>query len=74
MDNDENNDWSYIEDPNGCDCNPLSNWELANALGMDPDDFPEYGGGSTGGEGGAGIDFEIAEDKDVADVLNRDLE
>ena len=32
------------------------------------------GGGSTGGEGGSGIDFEIAEDKDVADVLNRDLE
>lgn len=74
LDNDENNDWSYIEDPNGCDCNPLSNWELANALGMDPDDFPEYGGGSTGGEGGAGVDFEIAEDKDVADVLNRDIE
>lgn len=71
MDNNPDNDWSYIEDPNGCDCNPLSNWDLAEALGIEYDG-PEFGGGSTGGDGSSGVDFEIAEDKDVADILNRE--
>lgn len=68
LDNDPDNDWSYIEDPNGCDCNPLSNYELADALGVDYDG-PEYGGGSTGGDGGSG---DCTECLTIHDIVNPD--
>lgn len=69
MDTDPTNDWSYIEDPNGCDCNPIGNKELAAQLGLDPDEYPDYGGGSTGGT----VDFDIAyaDSTEVIEALNR---
>ena len=66
LDNDPDNDWSYIEDTNGVDCNPLSNWELADALGVDYDG-PEYGGGSTGSDRPAGIDSDYLTIRDIID-------
>ena len=80
MDTDDTNDWSYIEDPNGCDCMVESNHDLVkyinNMVGkdiLDIKDFPEYGGGSTGGSGSVvcDCDFELAGAEDVADALNR---
>lgn len=46
-DNDTSNDWTYIEDPNGCDCIPVSSKELASALGVTID-LPECECGSSG--------------------------
>lgn len=75
LDNDPTNDYSYIEDPNGTDCNVISNWELADHLGLPTDDYPEYGGGSTGGSGGSGGgelgDYLIADAEDVIASLNK---
>lgn len=74
MDNDPTNDYTYIEDPNGIDCNVISNWELAENLGLPTDDYPEYGGGSTGGDsgasGGGSGDYQIADAEDVISKLN----
>lgn len=72
MDSNTENDWSYIEDPNGCDCNVIGNIELAEKLGIDWTG-PDYGGGSTGGSGSVvcDCDFELAGAEDVADALNR---
>lgn len=70
-DNDPTNDWTYIEDPNGTDCVVISNKELAEGLGLDPDDYPAYGGGSTGGEDNPDIvgEFEIANELDIEEIL-----
>ena len=70
-----NNDWTYIEDPNGVDCFVISNTELAKELGLNPEDYhPEYGGGSTGGDGGGSSgdpsDYIIAEPEDIISKLN----
>lgn len=75
MDSNTENDWSYIEDPNGCDCNVIGNIELAEKLGIDWTG-PDYGGGSTGGSGSVvcDCDFELAGAEDVADALNRRFE
>ena len=73
-DNDPTNDWTYIEDTNGVDCLVISNNELAEELGLNPDDYPEYGGGSTGGDGvassGDPSDYIIADAEDVISKLN----
>ena len=92
MDDDPDNNWDYIEDPNGCECFPLSNHEVVNGLkypGLPNDstdywpegsfdDYPEFGGGTTGGSGGGSgtnpdaiTKENIASDADVADILNR---
>ena len=75
MDSNTENDWSYIEDPNGCDCNVIGNIELAEKLGIDWTG-PDYGGGSTGGSGSVvcDCDFELAGAEDIADALNRRIE
>lgn len=71
MDTDPTNDWSYIEDPNGCDCNPISNKDLAVQLGLNPDEFPEFGGGSTGsGTCNCDCDFNLASTEEVIHALN----
>ena len=74
-DNDPTNDWTYIEDPNGIDCNVIGNKELADELGLDPEDYPDYGGGSTGGDagtsGGGLGEYELAEPEDVISKLNK---
>ena len=56
MDDDENNDFDYIEDPNSnCECYPLSNKDLAAKINEFDKEYdfiyngPDYGGGTTGG-------------------------
>ena len=80
MDGNKDNDFDYIKDPNGCDCFPWSN----SALGAEIDrldtnfeykyDGPDYGGGTTGGNGIPGDDCEcllrIADDGVVGEYLN----
>lgn len=66
------NDWTYIEDTNGCDIMEFPIREVAGALGLNPEDYPEYGGGTTGGDvviGGIS-DEDIADDMDVINALN----
>lgn len=71
------NDWSYIDDPNGCDCFPLNNRELAEKLGLDPTKYHEYGGGTTGdgpasgpgsGNGNCGCPDDVLTEDDIATV------
>jgi hypothetical protein len=50
MDNNPDNDFTYISDGSSCDCHVLSNKVLAEALGVDYNG-PEYGGGTTGDSG-----------------------
>ena len=47
MDNDPENDFTYISDGTGCECHVLSNKVLAEAFGVNYDG-PEYGGGTLG--------------------------
>lgn len=47
-DNDPNNDWTYIETPGVDECFPVDNKELATELGLNPDNYVSYGGGTTG--------------------------
>ena len=71
MDNDPENDFTYISDGKGCDCHVLSNKVLADALGVEYDG-PEYGGGSTGdssGGSGSGGNVDYASDADVSEAL-----
>lgn len=73
MDNNPDNDFSYISDGTGCDCHVLSNKVLADALGVDYDG-PDYGGGSTGdsntgGSGNTIINVDYASDADVSEEL-----
>lgn len=71
MDNDPDNDFTYISDGKGCDCHVLSNKVLADALGVEYDG-PEYGGGSTGdssGGSGSGGNVDYASDADVSEAL-----
>ena len=79
MDDNKDNDFDYIKDPNGCDCFPLSNSALAEEIDKIDINFeyeydgPDYGGGTTGGNGIPGNDctcgLQIADDKEVLNVL-----
>jgi hypothetical protein len=69
-DNDNTNDWTHIVDPNGCDYNQISNWELATQLGLNPEDYPEYGGpGSSGGDTPS-VNLDYATDQEVIEQLH----
>lgn len=69
-DNDNTNDWTHIVDPNGCDYNQISNWELATELGLNPEDYPEYGGpGSSGGDTPS-VNLDYATDQEVIEQLH----
>lgn len=69
MDDDPNNDWTYIEDPNGCDCLQYPNNELAEKLGLDPDNYPDNPDG--GESSNCNCDFEIADKNEIAGILNK---
>lgn len=43
MDDDASNDYTYISDGTSCDCLEYSTKELAEMLGLNPDDYPEGG-------------------------------
>lgn len=71
MDNDPENDFTYISDGKGCDCHVLSNKVLAEHLGIEYDG-PEYGGGSTGDSEGSvpgSGNVNYATDADVSEAL-----
>lgn len=74
MDNNPDNDFTYISDGNGCDCHVLSNKVLADALGVEYDG-PDYGGGSTGDDspggstGGGSVNINYADNADISELL-----
>lgn len=87
MDNDNENDFDYIEDPNSnCECYPLSNKDLANHINEIDEEYnfeydgPDYGGGTTGGTtppkpgGECSCDLEVAEDLEVIAELEKKIE
>ena len=79
MDNDPNNDWSYIDDPNGCNCMVENNHDVVDYINklegtdiLDKNDFPAYGGGSTGDSEGSVPgpgNVNYATDADVSEAL-----
>ena len=79
-DGNKDNDFDYIKDPNGCDCFPWSNSALAEEIDKIDENFeysydgPDYGGGTTGGNGIPGEEcsckLKLAEDGSVAEYLN----
>lgn len=64
MDEDSTNDYTYIEDPNGCECFGYSPKELAEELGLNPDNYPDSSyGPSTDLDGVLMIDSLANEDE-----------
>ena len=71
MDNDPTNDYTYIDDPNGDNYIQIPNTELAEILGLDPDEF----------ENNVYIpvececeDYEIADENELKEILDFDTD
>ena len=63
LDDNPNNDYGKISDPNGCDCDTIDIRKLAESLGLDPNDFPGAGEYISN-------NFEIASDDEMLDILD----
>lgn len=64
MDNDPENDYTPIDDPNSCGCNPINIKDLASHLGLDPSDYNDI-------EYTIPINIETAKPEDVIGTLTK---
>jgi hypothetical protein len=70
-DDNPNNDWTYIEDPNGCDCVEYPVNEIVGAIKEIMPDFEFTGPDNTGGSIHTDCNFDIATQDDIIGELNQ---
>lgn len=71
MDDDTTNDYTYIEDPNGCECFGYSPKDLAEQLGLNPDDYPDSMYGPSADLDGVLTIDDLADEKEISGALNK---
>lgn len=70
MDEDNTNDYTYIEDPNGCECFGYSPKELAEELGLNPDNYPDSSYGPSADLDGVLMIDSLADEDEIRGLLD----